>query len=114
MLRVRIAAVGLEFDVDSISDVDWEVPGHYRYLQPKPSLLHVGQQGSTGDEQSPHDEQVKSGEGDPGNVHVNLEHSGNGRYEQDETDNQQGNRPVACFSVGERIIACAAFARIHH
>ena len=48
MLRVRIAAVGLEFDVDSISDVDWEVPGHYRYLQPKPSLLHVGQQGSTG------------------------------------------------------------------
>ena len=48
MLRVRMAAVGLEFDVDSISDVDWEVPGHYRYLQPKPSLLHVGQQGSTG------------------------------------------------------------------
>mmetsp|Transcript_8472 Transcript_8472/g.35409 ORF Transcript_8472/g.35409 Transcript_8472/m.35409 type:complete len:769 (+) Transcript_8472:266-2572(+) len=48
MLRVRMAAVGLEFDVDSISDVDWEVPGHYRYLQPKPSLLHVGQRGSTG------------------------------------------------------------------
>ena len=48
MLRVRMAAVGLEFDVESISDVDWEVPGHYRYLQPKPSLLHVGQQGSTG------------------------------------------------------------------
>ena len=39
MLRVCMAAVGLEFDVDSISDVDWEVPGHYRYLQPKPSIL---------------------------------------------------------------------------
>ena len=48
MLRIRVAAVGLNFDIESISEVDWEVPGQYRYLQPKPSFLHVGQQSSTG------------------------------------------------------------------
>lgn len=48
MLRVRVAAGGLDFDIDSISDVDWEVPGQYRYLQAIPGILHVGQQGSAG------------------------------------------------------------------